>query len=240
MKKLMIIMIVAIIGFSAHSQDIPKSTTGNNEIGINLSNLLIRFFNLKTADTTKYYEPDFMLNYKRYFKHFAIRVGAGFDIYNHKDKVSSIFYLGNNNYLDTTINLKSYSTSYKFALGIEQNYSLGKKWKLFYGLDLIYFNTSGKNQTFNNYSSNGELIYSINKSSMFGPSLFAGIRFDITDKFSIYTESTYWFYYKKATSNNSYLLFSTPSNYTPDQNSSISGVYSYFTNPISIHCSMRF
>jgi hypothetical protein len=241
MKNLFFALTMLAISSITFGQETKTNFIPSNEISIDMTKLAGRFFNLNISDTTQYADPGFNILYKRYFNCFSLRAGIGIDLYNYDEKIPYRFYdYITSNYIDTSLSVKNNALSYRLKAGAEKSYAFHKKWELLYGIDLVYMNKASKDHEIVTGTYSTTLLYREDKSTIMALSPFAGIKFNISDKFSIFTESYYWLYHINAKKTEKTTFLSTPQAPVEPSESTVKGIFSYFTTPVSIHIAVRF
>ena len=154
-----------------------------NIISVDATGLLRQFFNLSTSNYYPY--PPYILTYRRVIRNNAIKLAVGADI--NIDNGTS----------NDSLKSSGERNTYNVALGFEHYNYLSKRWTFYYGIDAIAKYSINKTKyprsTTSYYESYGE-----NKSYGLAPTL--GIVFQITNRISMSTETSYDISYVQVTS----------------------------------------
>jgi hypothetical protein len=182
MKKLILILTLVVLSTSVFSQITKPDTTKKeykNIIELNVNVLLHQFFSLTSV---YYFNPSYMISYKRIFKNNAIRFGVN-------GSTSS-----DNSTQNDTIKSGQKRNSFNAGLGIEHYCYMRKRWNFFFGVDAIaYYSENYYLQGNSSISSYKE----IENEYGYGVSPLIGIQFKINSRFSVSTESSYDITYTK-------------------------------------------
>ncbi len=179
MKKILLIATLTATTLTALAQD--STTTKkvyHNEFGVDATGFIKQFANLNSSSTT--YSPTYYLTYRRYFKCGNIRLAVGGDFSNATIPSS---YVGDPNTYHNN------SNSLNARIGWEFVSELSKRWQVFYGLDLRPALVYSKNDAVNfngGYAQGDET-----KSQIYGVAPVLGFRFNLTNRLSIITETSF-------------------------------------------------
>lgn len=148
-----------------------------NQLGINASYFISQFINFDGYGYNEY--PPYMLTYRRICEPGNIRVAIGAE-YNSEEVESRYDY-------DSTIYT---NVDYNFAVtaGWEWDVAVSKRWWIYYGADLGTYMLFENNEADNFSDGYAEATESKDIRLSVGP--FVGIRFDLTPRISLTTETS--------------------------------------------------
>ena len=170
-----------MLGLSAFAQDTTKTKQHLNEFGIDATGFLKAYLNIGNSQQYPvYYNPTYYLTYRRHFSAGNLRISVGGDFYN--NEVAPIY----NN--DSTI-YHNKGNSFYATVGWEFYSNLNKRWQVFYGMDLRTAMVFQKNEQ--GYTNGGYVEGSDSRTQDYALAPFLGIRFKITKRISILTETSY-------------------------------------------------
>jgi hypothetical protein len=189
MLKKTVIVFAFLIGIVTHSpcQDTLKASPPKlriNEVGLDITPF-IKFYANFSGNSGDVYRPVYYLTYRHYFKKLNIRAAAGGN-YLSEETPSSYDINEGKMYLRDEKTLE-------FRIGVESFQTLGKRWQLFYGIDVrsIQYQYYNEAAFFNAGYAHGQ-EYTIDGTGM-APLL--GIRFRFNDRISLLTESSWMIEY---------------------------------------------
>jgi hypothetical protein len=196
-----------------------------NEFGIDATGFLKEFLNIgSSSQYPEYYYPAYYLTYRRHFTAGNLRVAIGGDAYN--NQIAPSFTNDSNKYYDKGYSLYA-------AIGWEFYDNLSKRWQVFYGMDFRTILVFDKNdyQSSNGYYANGTDM----RTQIFALAPLLGIRFKLTKRLSILTETSYSINTEKDYTNTFYTALPGA---TPPAPASISQkltkMYTSFSQPLSV------
>lgn len=233
MKRIPLIIALCFIGLSTFAQDTTKVKQHLNEFGIDVTGFLKEYLNFGVSDPALYspsYTPTYYLTYRRHFNCGNLRVQVGGSYSN--NQISSNYNSDTNRYYE-----KGYSIN--TSIGWEFYDNLGKKWQVFYGADLrgSYVYSNNDDNTSGVVTANGSLFFNgwLSKTQIYGLAPLLGIRFKLTKRLSILTETSYTFNWEYDF-NGTYYVASPgatgPAPHTTSQKNT--KIYSTFSQPLSI------
>lgn len=196
MKKRIITIALSFMIVAFYAQDTTISTSTQlpvkkhlNELGLDVTPF-IKFY-LNFSANNYYYQPNYMLTYRRYFKKSNLRAAIGGN-YTFSESPSPY----NGDSLD--INYTNKQSSFVFRLGYEFFQDLSKRWQVFYGADVNVSNAHQRNdaQYWNGGYSNGVET----NSTGFGLAPMLGLRFKINKRISLITETSFLMQYSENSS----------------------------------------
>lgn len=220
MKKIILTLTVVALTTFAFGQVTTPDTTKKefkNVIGIDATGLLRQFFNF---NTTSYFNYPYMIGYKRIFKSYAFRIGAGGNFSN--TNITSN---------DTLPGKRTYS-NFNFGIGLEHYSYLGKRWNFYFGADAIV------KYSYNDYQSSWTASTSNRQTSTnygYGVSPLLGLQFKINSRLSIATETSYDITYTTSKDSST----RTPSS-VYDSHSKSTGLKTNFNAPTTINFRIQF
>jgi hypothetical protein len=173
MIKNIVLGILLCLSISSFAQDDPLFKVRKSELGIDVTSLIGRTLAIsRFGFFEQEYQPTYYLIYRQHFSTFRLRALAGgrFDsnnLDNEADRLMNIDY----------------------KLGIETITNLGRKWQIFYGLDLAV----GHDYRYNEQSWTGQLYEYKNDVDYFGVAPFLGLKFFISNRMNISVETSLLF-----------------------------------------------
>lgn len=184
MKKLAFISVFCMLGLASFAQDTAKTKQHLNEFGIDATGFLRQYLNIGNyTQYPEYYNPTYYLTYRRHFSCGNLRVAIGGDFYN--DQIPSANYPN----IDSANKYYDKGNSFYAAIGWEFYNNLSKRWQVFYGIDLRTTLTFEKNEL---ESEDGEYTSGYDsRTQIYGVAPLLGIRFQLTKRLSILTETSY-------------------------------------------------
>jgi|GEM_PF-912397 len=245
MKRFTLVLTICISSFSLfaqdtvahkqHNQDTIAHRQYNNEFGFDATPFIKQFLNFSQTQFPQYYTPTYYLTYRRYFAKGNLRIAIGADIRDNQ----SLPYYGQ----DSTI-LHDKRFTLNARVGWEWLEKLGKKWQVFYGVDFLADYIYEKSDANNATANMGGYIYSmgtLSSTQIFGLGPVLGVRFNLTKRLSIMTETSYSINWEQDASKTYYTSLS--GNQAPpiaDQSvPTIKKLYSTFTQPVSLFITFR-
>ena len=165
-----------------------------NELGLDLTPLIKNYINF--SNTSTYYQPNYMVSYRRYFNKSNFRAAIGGNFLNSESPSP---------YNGDSLNTRYFNKQQSFVLraGYEWFQNLSPRWQAFYGADLVVGYSKQRNDApyWNGGYANGQ--ENTAKSLGIGPVL--GIRYRLNSHVSLITESSLLFQYSETSSFRYYL-----------------------------------
>ena len=202
MKKSVITFVLTLVLAHSYGQDTLKSNLTQtpekkhlNELGLDMTPF-IKFYLNFSDNNTFYYQPNYMLTYRRYFKKSNFRSAIGGN-YSYSETPSP--------YNGDSLKIKYYNKQSSFVLrvGYEFFQDLSKRWQVYYGADLT---TSYSHQRNDALYWNGGYANGIESTtSGFGLAPILGVRFKMSKRINLITESSFLLQYSTSSSYRFYL-----------------------------------
>lgn len=224
MKTLLMAFFAASI-LTAFSQD----TTGRakvyrNEFGIECTGFLKQFLNLNQQFSYYYYSPEYYLTYRRHFKSGNLRAALAGSFSDQELSVG--FSPDSNQYHNTVYSINS-------RLGWELFDQLSKRWEVYYGLDLRQEYSYVKNDA--PYWSGGYANGVETRSQTYGIGPLLGLRFKLTNRFCLSTETGFFINRQQEYSRRYYIPVNSQFPVMPDVvNPRSVKIFSTFVQPLSL------
>lgn len=182
MKKLILICILVQLAERSTAQgtsDRPVDTL-RNEIGIDITGFVKQFLTFNSDQYVAAYVPQYFFSYRRQFGRSNLRLGLG----------GNFRYRPLTGFSETNPEEFFYqSYSVDLRIGYEHTTAMGRRWQLFYGADFRPSFVYVKNDA---QYANGPVIYGSESHSMvWGIAPILGVRFKVTDRISIITETNF-------------------------------------------------
>jgi len=174
MIKRIILGLLICLSINTFAQnDDPLFKVRKSEIGIDVTSIIGRtvLFGPYGSYST-YYEPTYFVTYRQHFSTFRIRALVGGDY--------------NANNLENNARSRM---SIDYKLGIETITNLGRKWQIFYGLDLA----GGHDYDYREQSWTGQLYEIVNNVDYIGAAPFLGLKFFISNRMNVSIEASILF-----------------------------------------------
>ncbi len=231
MKKLSLITAMCMLGLSVFAQDTTKTKRHLNEFGIDATGFLRQYLNIGSSQQyPEYYNPTYYLTYRRHFKAGNLRAAIGGDFHNNQIPIDRFSNLDstNNKYYDK-------GNSFYAAIGWEFYNNLSKRWQVFYGIDLQTTLLFEKNEF--EYDNGGYATGYDSRTQIYGVAPLLGIRFQLTKRLSILTETSYSINTEKDNSNTFYTPIPGFIQQLPPPTSTtqkLTKSYTSFEEPISV------
>jgi hypothetical protein len=226
MKTSPFIIAMCFIGFSSFAQDTIKAKPQHlNEFGIDVTGFLRQFININTSSfPSEPYSPTYYLTYRHHFSCGNFRIGVRADFNN--STIPPQFPNDSNKYYLKTYSLNAF-------IGWEFYTNLGRHWQVFYGADfrpsLTYYENDYENS--NNYYVEG----SETQAQIYGIAPFLGIRFKLTKRLSILTETSYAINWEQDMNKTYYTPLAGATSPAPTPvNQKTTKMYSSYSAPLSI------
>ena len=227
-KSIQITIVLTIMFLSSYGQDTLRQGPKKkhlNELGLDMTPF-IKFYLNFSGNGSFNYQPNYMLTYRHYFKKGNLRSAIGGNYYYSE---SSSPYNGD------TLNLKFFKkqSSFELRVGYEFFQNLSRRWQVYYGADLrtSYFYQKDDAPYWNGGYANG--IENISKGLGLAPVL--GIRFKMSRRVSLITESSFLIQYSESSTQRYYLpvtnSYPLKANDTKTKNRSFGTIFNY---PISL------
>lgn len=165
------------------------SVARNNELSVDVNGFIRQFIpnNVDPLGSPYYYQPTYLLSYKRSLGGSALRFGLGGQYSMDSDTG------GYNSHTDYT----DYNWRIYFRAGWERRWSLNHRWSCYAGMDGLLGTGRGLSHNFNTQAGRPDIRTTF-KSFGAGPVL--GIQFHLNRRISLYTEaSLYWLYQETGT-----------------------------------------
>lgn len=218
MKSLITLVLLFFAISPAVAQNTPITSTNNHEVGIDISPFLQRFVSGNSSSGSN--TIPFYLMYRYHFDRWAIRAGIGGSFRNNESIVND------------TMDSKSENSIFNFRLGVEGKIDIYRRWQFFYGVDLYTYTSKSLNQY---YFSVDNFNKNLNSEKGWGAAPLMGLRFKISDRISVTTETSLIIYYFKGKSED----IRMPSSIY-DRTTETEGWKSNFTPPTSILFTFNF
>lgn len=231
MKKSVITFAFTLVLACSFGQDTVKSSSTQppekkhrNELGLDMTPFIKYYLNF--SDNFDYYQPGYMLTYRRYFKKSNIRSAIGGNYlyseipspYN-GDSLTNIFY--------------NKQRSLVFRLGYEFFQDLSKRWQVYYGADLNATCSYQRNDA--PYWNGGYANGYETTTAGYGIAPVLGIRFKMSNRISLITESSFLIQYYTSSSYRYYIPVTSA--YPPkedDPKSTNKRIGTTFSYPLSL------
>ena len=237
MRKIIIFILSISLSFSAIAQKEKKQKNNNfqidtssvNEFEIDITNILkTTVFISDFGGGTRIIGSPYILTYRRYIGEWDVHTGFGL--------IGDI----DNSVRNDTINRKSSSLNFNYGIGFTHYTSIGKKFKLFYGSDVVYNLSNSKSEYDGDDYYDGEFIQK-NKSITHsgGLSPFLGIQFYLHPRISLSTETSFNISSFKGTEESERVYEDTNLEST-NSSSTTSGLNANYTLPLNIKLRVRF
>lgn len=228
MKKTILIIVIAVftyLGSIAQDSTNLKNNDQLNEIGIDITGFIKQF--VISTDQNNYYTPIYLVNYRRLFKAGNIRFAIGGD-YNNSDTKD----------INEEDKLKYKSYSIAALVGWEFEEKLSKRWKIFYGLDFRTFIFYEKDDVL--YNEPEYTVAQERKNRSFGLAPLLGIKFQITNRIALLTETSFGFYFQNMEESRYYnSLSNNTTNLPEDEKESTKRISGHFNQPLSLVISFK-
>lgn len=232
MRKSVITLVLTLLLAHSNGQDTLKSNLSQtpekkhlNELGLDMTPF-IKFYLNFSGNSSFFNQPNYMLTYRRYFKKSNFRSAIGGN-YSYSETLSP-----NNG---DSLNIKYYNKQSLFVLriGYEFFQDLSKRWQVYYGAD---FTTSYSHQRNDALYWNGGYATGIeSKASGFGLAPVLGVRFKMSKRINLITESSFLLQYSTSSSYRYYLpvtgTFPPKANDPKTTNKTIATTFNY---PLSL------
>ena len=229
MKKTIFIIVIALFAYKGSiAQDSTnlKNNNWSNEIGIDITGFIKQFV-ISTDQQYNYYTPIYLVNYRRLFKAGNIRSAIGGD-YNNSDTKD----------INEEDKLKYKSYSIAALIGWEFEEKLSKRWKIFYGLDFRTFIFYEKDDVL--YNEPEYTVAQERKNRSFGLAPLLGIKFQITNRLALFTETSFGFYFQNIEESRYFTTISNNTTYLPeDEKESTKRISGHFNQPLSLVISFK-
>jgi len=209
---------IAFISMFSISNGQIDSVKYDNEIGTDFTPL---FTNIFIGNVS----PTFNLYYKRYFKNNSIRFSTTYNNYKQSSNISNYTLINKQNAIDITI-------------GYQYNSKLTNKWYIFYGFDFNYGNNSIYNESLiSQYIRKNENI-----TSYYGVGATLGIKYFINKRFSIASETSYFFVNKieNVSTTNTIIDLSSNQNIPDNTTEEYKSSFTKFLPPITLILTFNF
>jgi hypothetical protein len=159
------------------------TTRHHHELGLEMTTFLRQFlYNPGTDPLGSYYSPKYMFTYRYHFRQSNLRFGIGADVSDIERPAG--WY---NSQPGETYHIRSSDVALR--IGWERYQELTRKWQVFYGIDLrpawVSYQTDWE------YSSGGYNFSLERTETHWALAPLAGIRFRLSPRFSILTESSF-------------------------------------------------
>lgn len=155
------------------NKDKPFDKENYVELGLNLTGAIQTFVQNRTDSI---YTDPYALSMKLVRNKMAYRFGAGYSFRTSKDITLIQARVSNLNRFD-------------IRAGIEHQISLGERWRVYAGADVLWGLVDGKNQ-FGEGNPNGEIITVKVNENLIGAGPLVGVQFNINSRVSLLTEAT--------------------------------------------------
>lgn len=165
------------------------STVRNNELSVDVTGFIRQFVpnSVDPLGNPYYYQPTYLLAYKRGLGNSALRFGVGGEYSLRSDTGG---YSSNTDFTD-------YSWRLHIRAGWEQRWSLSRRWTCYAGMDVLAGTGKGLAHNFSTQSGRPDVRTTF-KSIGAGPVM--GIQFHLNRRIALYTESSlYWIYQETGT-----------------------------------------
>lgn len=192
-KQLALCVVLSLMIFRLSGQDTLQIKKHRNELGLDFTPFLKFYSNFSQNNID--YQPIYYLTYRYHFPHGNIRAAIG------GMSITSDSPSTDPNILPLTFKSRSYSVNVR--IGYEFFQELSKRWQVFYGLDFRpgYEYRKEDNQFSNGGYSNG---YE-GKTNYYAIAPVLGLRFRITKRMSLLTESSLQYTISKASTRRYYI-----------------------------------
>jgi hypothetical protein len=192
MKKSITSLALVLLTMSGNAQDSLQTSGAKNhlnELGLDATPF-IKFYST-FSDRGLYYQPNYIVTYRRYFRNSNFRSAIGGN-YSFTESPSP--------YIPDSLNKKYYNRSKYIILrvGYEFYQSLSRRWQVYYGADLVGSYAESKND--DNYSNGGYVVGTESKAKNIGVAPVLGLRFRINKRISLITESSLLIQYSESSS----------------------------------------
>lgn len=194
-----------------------------HELGLDFTNFFGNYLGFNTAGSGSLYVPAYMVTYRHHFRHWNIRAAVGGDLSRTERPTS--FDFGPENYA-------SERTEVYLRIGAERFSELGRRWQVYYGLDLrpSWLHVVEDAVYWNGGYSNGEEV----KGRSFGIAPLMGVRFRLTPRFSLTTEASWGLQWINNESRKYYAAVIEGYPDIPDVTTKSSSLISSFQPPFSV------
>jgi hypothetical protein len=240
MKKNIITCIFTFVLAQGHAQDTLRSlaapTPGPaknhpNELGLDVTPFL-KFYLDFSYNGGYNYQPSYMLTYRRYFKKSSFRAAIGGN-YIYSESPSP--------FNGDSLKIRNYnrSSAFVFRVGYEFFQELSRRWQVYYGADLATEYSHQRNDAL--ISGGGYFHGQENAVKGIGIAPLLGIRFRLTPRMSLITESRFLVQYSETTSQRYYTPISRaypPKKSDPRRTIKTTGTTFYY--PLSIILTFSF
>lgn len=204
MRKLILTSVLTLMLAHFYGQDTIKSISTStqipvkkhlNEVGVDITPF-IKFYLNFSDNSGWYYQPNYMLTYRRYFKKSNFRSAIGGN-YLYSETPSP--------YNGDSLKIKYYNRQSSFVLriGYEFFQNLSRRWQVYYGADLTTSYSHQRNDApyWNGGYANGQE----STAKGFGLAPVLGVRFKMSKRISLITESSFLIQYSESSSFRYYL-----------------------------------
>ena len=170
-----------------HAQE-PDTLTlrHKNVIGVDATSILEQFFNWGGAQSGGYYnaQPHYLLIYKRSLGSWRARIGFGGRLGSQTDTAGP----------NSTTDFDARSWSIDVRAGVEKATRAGRKWVVYYGVDLAAGHSFGERIQLNPNNQSWDRHTEVNR---FGGGPLLGFQFHITEHLSLATEASVMLFWER-------------------------------------------